>query len=194
MTRLTAINPEVAEGKSKALLEGVKAQLGMAPNLMRTMAHSPAVLDAYLKFSGTLAEGVLSKQHREQISLTVGEFNQCGYCLAAHATLGKMVGLEPEQIQQSRMGSDADPSTDALLKFSRKILEKRGFVSDQDLQDVRNAGHDAPEIAEVVANVALNIFTNYFNHMAQTEIDFPEVESLDSHAAACFQAEGSTCS
>ncbi|QDT44104.1 Carboxymuconolactone decarboxylase family protein [Gimesia alba] len=194
MPRLTAIAPEAAEGKSKALLEGVQAQLGMTPNLMRTMAHSPAVLDAYLKFSGTLAEGSLSKQHREQISLTVGESNQCGYCLAAHATLGKMVGLEPEQIQQSRSGSDTDPATDALLKFSRKILEKQGFVSDQDLEDVRRAGHDDPAIAEVVANVALNIFTNYFNHMAQTEIDFPEVEPLDSHGAACCQTEGSTCS
>lgn len=194
MPRLTAIAPEAAEGKSKALLEGVQAQLGMTPNLMRTMAHSPAVLDAYLKFSGTLAEGALSKQHREQISLTVGEFNQCGYCLAAHATLGKMVGLEPEQIQQSRSGADADPATDALLKFSRKILEKQGFVSDQDLEDVRRAGHDDPAIAEVVANVALNIFTNYFNHMAQTEIDFPEVEPLDSHGTACCQTEGSTCS
>lgn len=194
MPRLTAITPEAAEGKSKALLEGVKSQLGMAPNLMRTMAHSPSVLDAYLKFSGTLAEGALSKQHREQISLVVGEFNQCGYCLAAHATLGKMVGLNPEQIKQNRTGADADASTDALLKFSRKILEKQGFVSDQDLQDVRNAGHDEAAIAEIVANVALNIFTNYFNHVAQTEIDFPEVEPLSSEGAACCQAEGSTCS
>lgn len=194
MTRLTAIAPEAAEGKSKVLLEGVKAQLGMAPNLMRTMAHSPAVLDAYLKFSSTLAEGVLSKQHREQISLTVGEKNRCGYCLAAHATLGKMAGLNPEQISNNRAGTDTDPSTDALLKFSRHILEKQGFVSDQDVQDVRNAGHDDASIAEVVANVALNIFTNYFNHVAQTEIDFPEVEPLSDQGATCCHQEGAACS
>tara|TARA_R110002111_G_scaffold247140_5_gene310226 strand:- start:41564 stop:42148 length:585 start_codon:yes stop_codon:yes gene_type:complete len=194
MPRLTAITPEAAAGKSKALLAGVQAQLGMTPNLMRTLAHSPAALEAYLKFSSTLAGGVLSKQHREQISLTVGESNQCGYCLAAHATLGKMVGLKPEQIKQNRTGADADPATDALLKFSRKILEKQGHVSDQDLQDVRNAGHDDAAITEIAANVALNIFTNYFNHMAQTEIDFPEVEPLNSENAACCHTEGSICS
>ncbi|QDV52255.1 carboxymuconolactone decarboxylase family protein [Gimesia fumaroli] len=193
MPRLTAIAPEAAEGKSKTLLEGVKAQLGMAPNLMQTMAHSPAVLDAYLKFSGTLAEGVLSNQNREQIALTVGEANQCGYCLAAHATLGKMAGLNPEQITENRAGTDADPSTAALLSFSRRILEKKGFVSDQDVQDVRDAGHDDAAIAEVVANVALNIFTNYFNHVADTEIDFPEVEPLNAQGAACCHTEGSTC-
>ena len=194
MPRLTAIAPEAAEGKSKTLLEAVKAQLGMAPNLMQTMAHSPAVLDSYLKFSGTLAEGVLSKQNREQIALTVGEANQCGYCLAAHATLGKMAGLNPEQITENRAGTDADPATAALLKFSRKILEKKGFVSDQDVQDVRNAGHDDAAIAEVVANVALNIFTNYFNHVADTAIDFPEVEPLANQGATCCHQEGATCS
>ncbi|MCA9007723.1 MAG: carboxymuconolactone decarboxylase family protein [Planctomycetaceae bacterium] len=184
MPRLTAVNPATVTGPAKALLDGVQSHLGMTPNLMRTMAHSPAVLDAYLKFSGTLAGGVLSAQHREQLALTVGEANQCEYCLSAHSALGKRAGLSPVQILENRAGVDSDPATAALLKFARSIVEKRGLVSDQDLQDVRDAGFGEAEIAETVAGVSLNIFTNYFNHLAQTEVDFPAVEPLPAGVAA----------
>ncbi|MAC52761.1 MAG: peroxidase [Gimesia sp.] len=184
MPRLTAVDPATATDPAKALLDGVQSQLGMTPNLMRTMAHSPAVLDAYLKFSGTLSTGALSAQHREQISLTVGEANHCGYCVSAHSALGKRAGLSPVQILENRAGVDSDPATAALLKFARSIVEKRGLVSDQDLQAVRDAGFGDAEIAETVAGVSLNIFTNYFNHLAQTEVDFPTVEPLPAGIAA----------
>ncbi|WP_417388807.1 carboxymuconolactone decarboxylase family protein [Gimesia sp.] len=184
MPRLTAVNPATVTGPAKALLDGVQSKLGMTPNLMRTMAHSPAVLDAYLKFSGTLTTGALSAQHREQISLTVGEANHCEYCVSAHSALGKRAGLSPTQILENRAGVDSDPATAALLKFSRTIVAKRGQVSDQDLQDIRDAGFSEEQIAEIAANVALNIFTNYFNNIARTEIDFPTVEPLPAGLAA----------
>jgi alkylhydroperoxidase family enzyme len=57
------------------------------------------------------------------------------------------------------------------------IVEKRGRVSDEDVARVRYAGHTDAEIAEIVANVAVNIFTNYFNHVAETEVDFPPAQS-----------------
>lgn len=193
MQRLNSVSPETATGKAKTLLDGVKAKLGVTPNIMKTMANSPAVLDAYLKFSGSLGAGALSAKNREQIALNVGEFNQCGYCLAAHSAIGKNLGLTAEEIQSSRSGSDADEKTNALMKFSRKIVEKRGFVSDQDLQEFRDAGFGDAEITEVVANVALNIFTNYFNHLAQTEVDFPEVEALAEEPVAACSTDGGSC-
>ena len=128
--------------------------------------------------------GALSAQHREQISLTVGEANQCEYCVSAHSALGKRAGLSPVQILENRAGVDSDPATAALLKFARSIVEQRGQISDQDLQDVRDAGFTDEQIAEIAANVALNIFTNYFNNIARTEIDFPTVEPLPGGLAA----------
>lgn len=178
MPRLTALTNAAATDKARNLLDAVQQKLGMTPNLMRTMAHSPAVLESYLQFSGLLKQGALTDQHREQVSLTVAEANECDYCLAAHSTLGKMAGLSPEQIRDSRAGVDSDPQSAALLKFSRTIVHKRGQVSDQDLQEVRDAGFSDEQVAEIAANVALNIFTNYFNNIAQTEVDFPEVEPL----------------
>ncbi len=157
--------------------------------MMRSMANSPPVLDAYLKFSGSLGTGNLPAKTREQIALAVGQANLCDYCLSAHSTIGKMVGLTAEQILESRRGSSTDPTTDAVLRFARQLVDKRGLVSDADLAAVREAGWNDGAIAEIVANVALNIFTNYFNHVAETEIDFPRAEAIDeAHETCCVHS------
>ncbi len=176
MTRLKAIDPDIATGKAKELLDGVKKKLGVTPNLMRTMANSPAELEGYLNFSGALAGGSLSAKLREQIALTVGESNQCQYCVSAHTAIGKMVGLNEDDIEESRKSISNDPKTEAALRFAKKIVLARGELKDEEINLVRQAGYTDGEIAEIIGNVALNIFTNYFNHIAQTEIDFPKVE------------------
>jgi uncharacterized peroxidase-related enzyme len=182
MTRLTAINPTEATGKAKNLLDAVNQKLGLTPNMMRTMANSPAVLEGYLNFSGALAGGSLNAKVREQIALAVAETNSCGYCLSAHSAIGQMVGLGKEGITAARQAAAADAKTDAILKFARKIVLERGELNDADVAQVRAAGLDEGEVTEVVANVALNIFTNYFNHIAGTVIDFPQAETLTAKA------------
>lgn len=178
MPRLEAIEPAQADPKARALLEGVQKKLGMTPNLMRTMANSPAVLEAYLGFSNSLGRTSLSAKLREQIALTVGEANRCQYCLAAHTALGRMVGLGDEEIADSRRGAATDRRSEAVLQFARRIVAERGWVGDDDVAAVRAAGVSAGEVAEIVAIVALNIFTNYFNHVAGTTVDFPPAEEL----------------
>ncbi len=66
----------------------------------------------------------------------------------------------------------------AALQFAAKVVEHRGRVSDEDVEDLREAGYEDGEIAEVIGHTALNIFSNYFNHVAQTVVDFPEVPVL----------------
>ncbi len=183
MPRLKAIVTAEAEPKTKAILEGVQQKMGMTPNLMRTMANSPAVLEAFLGFGNALTEGVLSPKLREQIALTVSESNGCQYCVAGHTTFGKMVGLSDEEIADGRRGSSPDRKTEAVLQFARKIVSERGWVSDDDVSKVRSAGVSDAEITEIVAHVALKIFTNYFNHVANTEVDFPQVEALGGKPA-----------
>ena len=178
MSRIDAVRIESAEPKTSELLSGVKKKLGMLPNLIATMAHSPAVANAYLGFSQNLAGGVLPARLREQISLTVGQANECDYCVAAHATLGKMAGLNPAEVADARHGTASDEKVKAALVFARKVVEQRGRVNDDDVAEVRQAGYGDAEINEIVANVSLNIFTNYFNHVAGTEIDFPAPPKL----------------
>ncbi|MBX9623315.1 MAG: carboxymuconolactone decarboxylase family protein [Gemmataceae bacterium] len=178
MTRITPIDLQAAEGRAKELLDAVKGKLGMVPNMTRAMAASPAVLDAYVGFSGALARGVLSPGVREQLALVVGETNHCDYCVAAHTALGKRAGLSDQDILDGRRGAAADPKAAALVRFARAVVDKRGQVDDADLAAVREAGAGDAEVAEVVAHVALNVFTNYFNTVAGTPIDFPKAPAL----------------
>lgn len=176
MPRIEAIDPKEATGKARELLDGVKAKIGSVPNLMRTFANSPAALEGYLNFSGALGSGSLSARLREQIALAVADANNCEYCLSAHTAIGKMVGLNENELIASRRASSTDARTDAALKFAHQIVVKRGEVLDSEVQAVREAGYNDGEIVEIVANVALNIFTNYFNHIARTTVDFPKVK------------------
>ncbi len=193
MSRISAIDPQQATGKSKELLDGVQKKLGMTPNLMRAMANSPAALSAYLQFGQALGEGVLSAKTREQIALAVAQANSCDYCLSAHSAMGKMVGLTAQQIKDARMGSAVDVKENAIVQLAAQLVEKRGWLSDEDFASARDAGVNDAEIAEVIANTAQSIFSNYFNHAAETEIDFPAVKPLEAHAVGDSCSTG-TCS
>jgi uncharacterized peroxidase-related enzyme len=179
MTRLTALNPEEVTGKTKDLFNAVQAKLGVVPNMMRTMGNSPAVLEGYLNLSGALSHGKLSAKTGELIALAVSESNSCDYCLAAHTFIGeKLVKADPEVLHNARTGNSADEKTAGILQFAKTLISKNGLVNDQDVAAVRNAGASDAEISEIIAHVGLNVFTNYFNNTANTEIDFPAVQAV----------------
>lgn len=175
MSRINAVSPD-AIGKAKGLLDAVKAQAGRVPNMMKTMAQSPTTLQGYLGLSGTLAGGELKPELREQIAIAVSQANGCEYCLSAHTALGKMRKLPAEELAAARQGHSADAKTDAALQFVEAVVAKRGRVSDEELAAVRQAGYSDGEIAEMVANVAVMVFTNYFNNLADTDVDWPLVK------------------
>ena len=178
--RITPVDPDTAEGRAGELLDDVQRWLGMVPNLLRIMANSPAVLQGYLAFSGSLTEGVLPARLREQIALAVSERNGCHYCLAVHTALGKIAGLSREETLDARHGRSADSRAEAALLFAQSIVDRRGSISDQEIERVRSAGYDEDEIVEIVAHVALSVFTNYFNRVAETAVDFPAAPALVS--------------
>ncbi len=180
MARITPVDPQTVQGKARELLDAVKAKLGIIPNMMRAMVVSPPVLEGYLGFSGALAHGVLPARVREQLALDVGEANHCEYCVSAHSLLSKRAGLTDQEVVDSRRGVSADPKTDVLLRFARTVVAKHGIVDDADVAAVKDAGYGDAELAEIVAQVALNTFTNYFNNVAQTTIDFPKAPPLSA--------------
>ena len=123
-----------APAASQPLLEGVKKQLGVAPNLFRLVSNSPAALAGYLGLSGALAKGVLSAATRERIAITVAEFNGCDYCLSAHTYIGKnLLKLDDAELTANRSGASNDPKADAAVRFAAKVVRTRGRVSDDDI-------------------------------------------------------------
>lgn len=168
---------ESAPAASQPMLEAVKKQLGLVPNLFRLVSNSPAALEGYLGMSGALGKGTLPAATRERIALAVAEINGCNYCLSAHTYLGKNVAkLDDAEITANRNGASNDPKADAAMRFAAKVTTQRGHVSADDVVAVKAAGYTDAQVIEIVQHVALNTWTNYINEVAQTEIDFPVVD------------------
>ena len=179
MSRIpTPATIEAAPAASQPMLEAVKKQLGMVPNLFRLVSTSPAALEGYLGLSGALAKGALPAQTRERIALAVAEINGCDYCLSAHSYLGKnLAKLDDAEIAANRGGTSNDPKADAAVRFAAKVARERGHIAEDDLRAVKLAGYSDAQVIEMVLHVALNTWTNYINEVAKTDIDFPVVAS-----------------
>lgn len=178
MSRIPTPTLEEAPGAAQPLLAGVKKQLGTVPNLFRIIANSPAALEAYLAFSGALGKGALPAPTRERIALAVAELNGCDYCLSAHTYLASnLAKLDDAEIAANRNGASNDVTADAAVRFAAKLVRERGHVGDVDIDAVKRAGYSNAELVEIIAHVALNVFTNTINVALGTEIDFPRVEA-----------------
>ena len=165
-----------APAAARPLLETVKKQLGVVPNLFRVVANSPAALEGYLGLSSALNKGALPAPTRERIALAIADFNGCSYCLSAHTYLGKnLAKLDDAELIANRNGASNDPIADAAVRFAVKVARKRGHVGEDDVNAVKAAGYDDAQVIEIVLHVALNTWTNYINEVAKTDIDFPVV-------------------
>ena len=179
MSRIhTSITIETAPAAAQPLLQAVKKQLGIVPNLFRLVANSPAALEGYLGLSAALGKGALPAPTRERIALAVAQVNGCNYCLSAHTYLGKhAAGLDDAEMTANRNGASNDLHADAAVRFAAVVTRQRGHIGDADLRAVREAGYDDAQIVEIVLHVALNTWTNYINEVGRTEIDFPLIEA-----------------
>src|ERR1700740_432209 len=172
MARIKIVDPAQATGKSKDLLTALQNNIKSAPNLAKVLANSPAALKAWREFDSALNKGSLNAKLRQEIALAVGQRNGCEYCVSAHTAIGKFAGLTDQQILNSRQGQGTSPKDTAALAFARELLEKRGQVQASSIQALRDQGFTDGEIAEIVAHVALNVFTNYFNIALGVDVDF----------------------
>lgn len=176
MSRIAIQTIETATGHAKEHLVSLQKGLGMVPNMAGAMANSPALLASWVQFNSALGGGELSPQIRERIALFTAETNECAYCLSAHTALGKMAGLDADEIELARDGGATEPDALAAITFAKRVLETRGGVEPSDIDRVRIAGFSDAQIAEIIGSVALNLLTNMFNRAFDIEIDFPRVE------------------
>ncbi|MEM7224398.1 MAG: carboxymuconolactone decarboxylase family protein [Pseudomonadota bacterium] len=184
MPRIQPVDPATASGPAKELLDGVKAGLGVVPNIFATFVQSPKVLEGFLALNGALGQGLLSAQLREQIAVAVAGQSGCDYCASAHTALGKGAGLDAAELARNLRGQSDDAKPQAAIAFARKVVEQRGQIADSDVAALRAAGFSDGEIVEIVTHVGVNLFTNYFNHIVGTEIDFPLISTGGAAQAA----------
>jgi uncharacterized peroxidase-related enzyme len=183
MSRITAIDPKSAAGDSKSLLDAALAKLGVVPNFLRVLAHSPHALGGFLGLYGALGHASLGAALQERIALAVAESNACEYCVSAHTAIGRKVGLTNDEILLARQGG-ADGTRDAAaVAFARLLNERAGELTDAEFDAARKALSDA-ELVEIVAVVSLNFMTNILGKAARVDIDFPKISLLAPARAA----------
>jgi len=178
MPRIQPVTDEQASPEAAEIFGAIKKKIGKVPNLYRTLGHSPSTLGGLLQLGDVLDGGSLSAPVKEQIALRVAHRNACDYCASAHTAIGKMVGLNEEQTIAARQGKADDAQAQAILNLVDAILEREGFVPDDQLQAARDAGLTDGQVFEVVGQVIKNFFTNFVNHIAETEVDFPAIPQL----------------
>ena len=179
MSRLVPVDPDTATGEARRLLDGVQAQLGMTPNFIRILAHSPKSLEGFLGLYGALGGISLDRGTQERIALATAESNACEYCVSAHTAIGRHAGLSNREMLLNRRGGAGDGRSAAIVSFARAVNDNLGEITRDEFDAARSAGLTDTEIVEVIAVVALNLFTNILGKATRVEIDFPKVDLLD---------------
>ncbi|WP_460161486.1 carboxymuconolactone decarboxylase family protein [Pseudomonas sp. S2_B10] len=178
MTRLTSHPVDQATGRAAELFVAIKTAFGAVPNTFADIgANSPAALEAALAVDSTLSKGSLTTQDIEVIKLAISQQTGCDYCLAAHTVIGRGAGLSKEQILAARHGdaSSGNAKLDALASFARVLYQTRGTLPAEHVDAIKAAGYNNKQIVEILLAVSSGIFTNYFNRVNDTVIEFPKV-------------------
>lgn len=176
MSRIEMVKPETTNGEKKEILSEIHKAFGVTPNMFKTIANSTAALKMMWAGFGALGSGRLGPKLGEQIAVAVADVNRCEYCLAAHTALGKGAGLTAETLTKAQAGKSEDSKTQAALTFAVKLVKERAHISPADISALKETGFDNEEIAELLAHVALNIYTNYTNVAFEVPLDFPKVQ------------------
>jgi uncharacterized peroxidase-related enzyme len=176
MSRVPLIDRSAASGDTRTLLDQVQAAFGVTPHMFRATANAPAALKAMWGFFGALASGSLPPKLGEQVAVAVADRNACHYCLAAHSALGRKAGASADEMAAAQTGESSDAHTAAALRFALQLVDSRGQVSAAQVQALRDAGFDDARLVELIAHVALNLFTNYLNVALDVPVDFPGIK------------------
>ncbi|RKX71652.1 carboxymuconolactone decarboxylase family protein [candidate division WOR-3 bacterium] len=179
MARIKQINPEEASSYTRKLFKRIKEAFGTIPNMFRCMGNSEMALDGFLSMNASLGAGKLGPKNMKLVILATSQLNDCEYCASAHTQMAKDAGLlTDEECLNARKLIGSDPKSDALLKFTGRVFETRGKVTDQDLEAIRQAGFSDEEIIEILATMALITFANYTSNVGEPDLDFPKAPEV----------------
>ncbi len=169
------LQSQTAPAASQPLLAQIQQAFGATPNMFKAVANSPAALQSMWAAFGALGAGTLGTRLGEQIAVAIANRNRCEYCLAAHTALGRKAGASAAEMSAAQAGASDDAHTAAALTFVLKVVEQRAQIDEADVAALRAAGFDDGQVVEILAHVALNLFTNYINVALDVPVDFPKV-------------------
>jgi alkylhydroperoxidase family enzyme len=175
MTRIPAHTVDDAPAASRPILQTLiqSSPARRFLNVHAQMAHSPAVLAAYMSLRAAIAEhGTLDQKVGAASSLATAAVIGNDYMISIASRLAQMTGWTEQQIAAVRAGSaTGDAKIDALTGLIREAAARSGSVADSTWASARDAGWSDAQLADAFAHLGLTVFTGYFLNYAQTDMD-----------------------
>jgi uncharacterized peroxidase-related enzyme len=184
MSTFNPIDPKTANADEKAAFDLVQTAFGGIPNLMKMLAIAPNVLQGIMAFNKEVTSGELETSLVEQIALLTSAMNQCEYCVAVHVHVGQQMGLSRDELLDNLEGDASNPTSQAVLNFTKAVIDNRGKVDESMVVALRDRGLSDKAILEIVGIIGLYTFLNYVKHLTQPVLDFPIVEEFQPKAIA----------
>jgi uncharacterized peroxidase-related enzyme len=183
MSTFNPVDPKTADTDAKAALDLVQSAFGGIPNLMKMLAIAPNVLKGIMAFNQEVIGGELETALVEQVALLASGINQCEYCVAVHVHVGQQAGLSRDELICNLQGESSNPKSQAVLNFTRAVVNNRGQVDPSLVNELREQGLSDKAILEIVGVIGLYTFLNYVKHLTEPTLDFPAVKEFQSNAS-----------
>jgi uncharacterized peroxidase-related enzyme len=163
---------ETAPEASRKDLAEVKQKFGRVPNFFAVAAESPAAVNAYVSLSNIFRTTGLTPAEQQIVILAASVENKCEYCVAAHSRGAKMAGVPEDVINAIKARARLDDAkTEALRRLVSQIVDKRGWLSDADVQAFLTQGYSKAQLLDVMVGVSMKTLSNYINHLTDPPVE-----------------------
>jgi alkylhydroperoxidase family enzyme len=157
---------------SKPALQQLQLAFGMLPNIAGAIATSPVLINSLVGLFGNVHGGSFTEPQIQTVLLTDAVTNASTWAVAFHTALALKEGIDPLDVQEIRDGRlPKDSKLAALSALARTMIEKRGRLDDQDVDQFIAAGFGKDHALEVVAIVAASTITNYTGSITKTPLE-----------------------
>jgi AhpD family alkylhydroperoxidase len=172
MARFPVNTIQSAPEASKPALEQLRAAFGVIPNIAAVMSNSPVLINSLVGLFGNVHGASFTEAQVQILLLTNAVTNECTWAVAFHTALALKEGLDPADVQairERRLPQDSQHA--ALSLLARTLIQKRGRLDDQDIEQFVGAGFDRNLALEVIAAVAASTITNYTGSVTRTPLE-----------------------
>jgi alkylhydroperoxidase family enzyme len=167
---------ESAPDKSKPALTGLKQSFGLIPNLAAIMANSPVLLDSFVGAFMNFHGGSFTAAQRQVLLLSNAVANRSAWAVAFHSTLALKEGVDADAvraIRDRRAPKDQTLAALSTLTLTQTLVEKRGHLTQRDLNGLAAVGIGPEQVLEIIAGLAISLMANYTGNLSHPPLEAP---------------------
>ena len=165
---------DTAPAKSRPALQALQSRVRHDPKHCRRDGDAPVLINSLVALFGNVHGGSFTEAQVQIILLTDAVTNGSSWAVAFHTTLALKEGIDPAEVQAIREGRlPKDSKFAALSGLAKTMIEKRGRLDDEDINQFLAAGFGKDHLLEVIAAVAASTITNYTGSITKPPLEAP---------------------